>query len=478
MRALAQVGEDSMLIAYEMVDARRLDHMGGDEVSDRFLRELWAHIARLRQHRIAHRDLRRANVLAGTDDAPWITGFAFSEVAASDDQLDGDVAQLLAAVSLTVGADRSVTGAVDTLGPHVVGAALPRLQPNAFSDATRAALNGHPGLLEELQDTVAQRCAVSEPSYVPLERISKQRIFTTAMVAAVTYFLLPQLADLPGVVREIGAAHWSWVPLVVLFSAFTYVGAALGMGGAVPTRLRAVPTLMAQVAASFASNLAPAGVGGMALNVRYLRKSGVDAPVAASSVGLNAAAGFAVHIGLMLVFFLWAGRSGFGSISLPSWPMVGVAVAIVAACTAAALAIRASRKMLATRLVPALGSALRGLAAVIRSPGKIALLFGGSAAVTLSYVLAVYFSTVAFGGDLNLAQVGAAYLAGSAIAAAAPTPGGLGALEAAVIAGLVGAGMPSTEAVPAVFLFRLATYWLPILPGWIAFNHLRRADFV
>jgi uncharacterized protein (TIRG00374 family) len=478
MRALAQVGDDSMLIAYEMVDARRLDHMQGEEVSDRFLPDLWAHIARLREHRIAHRDLRRANVLVGAHDEPSITGFAFSEVAADDDQLDGDVAQLLAALALTVGAERSVSSAVDTLGSHIVGSALPRLQPNAFSDATRAALNAHPGLLEELQDTVARRCAVSEPSYVPLERISRQRIFTTAMIAAVTYFLLPQLADLPGVVREIGAAHWSWVPLVVLFSALTYVGAALGMGGAVPARLRAVPTLLAQVAASFASNLAPAGVGGMALNVRYLRKSGVDAPVAASSVGLNAAAGLAVHLGLMVVFFLWAGRSGFGSISLPSWPMVGVAVAILAAIIAAAFAIRATRKLLATKLVPALGRALSGLTAVIRSPGKVALLFGGSAVITLSYVLAVYFSTVAFGGGLNLAQVGAAYLAGSAIAAAAPTPGGLGALEAAVIAGLVGAGMPSTEAVPAVFLFRLATYWLPILPGWIAFNHLRRADFV
>ena len=98
--------------------------------------------------------------------------------------------------------------------------------------------------------------------------------------------------------------------------------------------------------------------------------------------------------------------------------------------------------------------------------------------VTLSYVLAVYFSTVAFGGGLNLAQVGAAYLVGSAIATVAPTPGGLGALEAAVIAGLVGAGMANSAAVPAVFLFRLATFWLPILPGWFAFNHLRRADYV
>ncbi len=478
MRAVAQVGEDSMLIAYEMIGARRLDHMHGHEVSDRLLRDLWAQITCLRAHRIAHRDLRRANVLVDGDGEPWLTGFAFSEVAASDDQIDGDVAQLLAALSLTVGAGRSVTSAVETLGPQTVGTALARLQPNALSDSTRAELNARPGLLEELQDTVAQQCEVSEPNYVPLERISKQRVFTAAMLVAVTYFLLPQLADLPGVLREIGAAEWSWVPLVVLFSALTYVGAALGMGGAVPTRLRAVPTLLAQVAASFTSNLAPAGVGGMALNVRYLQKSGVDAPVAASSVGLNSVAGFAMHMVLMFVFFAWAGKSALGSISLPSWSVVAIGVAVVAVSLSTALAIPATRKLLAAKLVPVLGSALSGLAAVIRSPGKIALLLGGSAVLTLSYVLAVYFSTVAFGGGLDLAQVGAAYLVGSAIATVAPTPGGLGALEAAVIASLVSAGMPSTAAVPAVFLFRIGTYWLPILPGWFAFNHLRREAFV
>ena len=119
--------------------------MHGHEVSDRFLRDLWAQVARLREHRIAHRDLRRANVLVDGDGEPWLTGFAFSEVAASDDQIDGDVAQLLAALSLTVGAERSVTSAVETLGPHTVGTALARLQPNALSDSTRAELEERPG---------------------------------------------------------------------------------------------------------------------------------------------------------------------------------------------------------------------------------------------------------------------------------------------------------------------------------------------
>jgi undecaprenyl-diphosphatase len=216
----------------------------------------------------------------------------------------------------------------------------------------------------------------------------------------------------------------------------------------------------------------------MALNVRYLQKSGVDAPVAASSVGLNSVAGFAVHIVLMFVFFAWAGRSGLRSISLPSWTVVAIGIAVIAVFVATAMAIPFTRKLVITKLVPVLRSALSGLAGVIRSPGKIALLLGGSAMITLSYVLAVYFSTVAFGGGLDLAQVGAAYLVGSAIATVAPTPGGLGALEAAVIAGLVSAGMHSTAAVPAVFLFRIATYWLPMIPGWFAFDYLRRQAFV
>jgi undecaprenyl-diphosphatase len=74
--------------------------------------------------------------------------------------------------------------------------------------------------------------------------------------------------------------------------------------------------------------------------------------------------------------------------------------------------------------------------------------------------------------------VGAVYLTGSAVATAAPTPGGLGALEAALIAGLVAAGMSNTIALPAVFLFRLATFWLPVLPGWLCLTWLKRAGYL
>ena len=108
--------------------------------------------------------------------------------------------------------------------------------------------------------------------------------------------------------------------------------------------------------------------------------------------------------------------------------------------------------------------------------GKVALLLGGSVLVTLSYVIAFNFSALAFDIDLRFASIGAVYLIGSAIATAAPTPGGLGAAEAALIGGLIAVGVDKEAAVAAVFLFRLGTFWIPILPGYIAFSWLRRTD--
>jgi undecaprenyl-diphosphatase len=188
--------------------------------------------------------------------------------------------------------------------------------------------------------------------------------------------------------------------------------------------------------------------------------------------------GFVGHVSLILIFLVWAGRDAFGSFELPDvhWFVIGGAVAV--ALLLLGLLIPWSRRFIVGRLVPILRRALDGAVDVIHSPSKVVLLIGGSTMVTLSYLCALYFATQAFGGGLPLATVGAVFLVGSAVAQAAPTPGGLGAMEAALIGGLAAAGMDHTIAVPAVFLYRLATYWLPILPGWLCFTWLERREYL
>jgi len=72
---------------------------------------------------------------------------------------------------------------------------------------------------------------------------------------------------------------------------------------------------------------------------------------------------------------------------------------------------------------------------------KLALLFGGSALVTVAYAGGLVASVDSFGGEAGLAAVGVVYMGACVIAAASPTPGGLGALEAALVAGLTGIGV-------------------------------------
>jgi hypothetical protein len=81
----------------------------------------------------------------------------------------------------------------------------------------------------------------------------------------------------------------------------------------------------------------------------------------------------------------------------------------------------------------------------------------------------------AFGAGPAFTSVGLVYLIGSMVSSVAPTPGGIGAVEATLIAGLTSAGMASTSAVAAVILFRLATFWIPLLPGWGALVVLQRS---
>ncbi|WP_138731850.1 lysylphosphatidylglycerol synthase transmembrane domain-containing protein [Modestobacter excelsi] len=478
LRAVAAVGRDSIVLSYDRIDGTTLDRVPDEAVTVPVLRGIWHQVALLRRHRIAHRDLRRANVLLDAAGDPWLIDFGFSEVAAGQALLDADVAQLLVALALDVGVDPVVDAAVAELGTGAVAASLPRLQPDTFSGATREALKHRGDLVGQVRAAVSARSGVPEPELEHLDRIGPRTVVTIAVLAAVTYVLVPQLGDVPGIVDRVRGADWSWAPLILGMSALSYGGAAVSILGAVPDRLRLAPTLVTQLASSFASKLAPAGLGGMALNVRYLQKSGVDVAVATSGVGLDTVAGVVVHVFLLLTFALWAGRSVVGAIRLPNPEVLVWGASAVVVLAAVMFAVPAVRRLVAVRLLPLLRRSVHGSGHALRSPGKLALLLGGSAVVTLSYITCVYLSTRAFGGELSFATVGAVYLVGAAVAAAAPTPGGLGALEAAVIAGLVAGGMDHTIAVPAVFLYRIATFWLPTLPGWVAFSWLRRSQYV
>jgi uncharacterized membrane protein YbhN (UPF0104 family) len=227
-----------------------------------------------------------------------------------------------------------------------------------------------------------------------------------------------------------------------------------------------------QLANSFANRLTPGALGGLGVSERYLERNGLDRGAAVAGVGLNSAAGFVVHITLMLIFLPLAG-SAVGDVHLPDgWELL---VAVVVVFTVAGIALWSP---LGRKLRTPLREAAQGLVGALRSPARAAALFGGSLGTTAFYSLALAASLEAFGGGLDGVQVVAVYLGGAAISGVAPTPGGLGAMEAALVAGLTALGEAAGPAIAAVLAFRLLTFWLPTIPGFLALRHLRREGAV
>ena len=152
----ASTGGDGFLLAYERVAGESLDRVEDDAITDEVLYSIWRGVKQMRIRRIAHRDLRLANVLLAPDGRPWFIDFGFAEIAATDQMLDTDVAELLSSTALKVGAERAVDAAVAVLGKPAVASAAPRIQPLALSTATRKSLVARKPLCDELR-TVRRR---------------------------------------------------------------------------------------------------------------------------------------------------------------------------------------------------------------------------------------------------------------------------------------------------------------------------------
>lgn len=475
LRAMASVGGDSFLLSYERIAGRSLDEVDVEDLTDEVLTGIWEQVALLREHRIAHRDLRLANVFLTPEGEPLIIDFGFSEIAAETPMLQADLAQLLVSLSLKVGVHRAAVTAIDILGPDAVGATLARMQPAAMSGATQASLKTREGLITELRTEVEKLCGVAPPQLEPVTRITPFAVAGLLAMVAVIYFLLPQLTDLPGLFGEFAGIDPWWVIPALATTAGGLVAAAVATTGSVRTRLPAGPTLVAQTATYFAGKFRPAGVGAIAVDLRYIQRQGVDPSAATRSIGLRGLAGFVSWLTLTVIFVLWAIRETDGDIiTSPRSALVGLSTVVL--LSAAAMAVPATRRTVIRTYVPLLRGTGAGLRAQLSSPGKLSWVFLGTAAERLLEALTFFYAAQVFGLTYGFAVLAAIYLLSAGIAGIAPTPGGLGAVEIALTSALLAIGVDSAVAVPMVILYRVLAFWLPAIPGWVAFKWLRSTD--
>jgi uncharacterized membrane protein YbhN (UPF0104 family) len=289
---------------------------------------------------------------------------------------------------------------------------------------------------------------------------------------------LDSTADLGGRIR------WPIAAVVLALSAAHYLAAAVAAraasGADTPLRER----VLVQLSAATANRLTFGGLGGSALQIRYLvRRCGYGVPIALGAISTLTVLGAVADL-LILLFLLVSGRwVGLGGGSTEVAALLGRVGSLVqsvgsswiwlaaAAAAAVALAVFLRRRTRWTRgfFTPfvRLGRRPRSLATLMGASGSTTLILGFAFAASAS-VLPGAQPRISIGGLVI------AYMLAAAAAGAVPVPAGLGAAEATMTAALVTAGVPAGHALADVLVFRVITFWLPALVGLLAARQLRR----
>ncbi|MBB4938056.1 uncharacterized protein (TIRG00374 family) [Streptosporangium album] len=466
----SEIGTDAALLAYEHTDTRALDDIPDTEIDDDLLAQIWEQVLLLQVQRLAHRRLTGDSIHVDHEGRVILTDARSGEIAAGDLLLRLDIAQLLTYLSLRVGAERAVRAAASVAGPDTLAGALPLLQRIALTRETRAALSKDKEILTEIRERIVELKPKAEAEEVRLERFRPRILITIIASAFAAYFLVYYITQIN--LNMISSAKWGWTVVALVAAMMSYVAAALMLRGFVPEKLPLGRTVLVQFAGSFVKLVAPAAVSGVAINTRYLQKRGIPPGQAVASVGASQLIGLSFHITLLLLFAYITGSSAASSFT-PSRTLVFVLLA-VAVLALVIVSVPRLRRMVTARIRSLFSGVIPRLLDVLQSPRKILEGFSGTLLLTIFFVASLDASIRAFGGSLGFAAVAIVFLAGNAIGSAAPTPGGLGAVEAALIGGLTISGLPGEIATSAVLLFRLLTFWLPVLPGWASFTYLQR----
>lgn len=476
--AAAAVTSESAVVAFEDIPGLRTFHdINTDGHTEAFddttIADLWLQVRMLHRAGIAHEELHAKNLALDEHGRVWILGLEYGEIAADQLTLRIDDAELLVTMALLVGSDRAVRGALQELTAQRLGEALPLLQSIALSRENRVAIKGNRELLQELRSAVVAVFPAAPTEPVRLERM-RPRILVGffALTVAIT-LLLGQLAsvNLASIVTE---ADPFWAGVALLASFVTYIAASIVITSLAPVTLRWMRTFLTQLAATFVSLVAPAAVGNIGTNSRYLQQAGARPAVAIASVGASQLFVFASYAILVVVFGFMTGQQA-GPDLIPDTTVLLVVAGSVAVL-ALLLAIPATRRQFSARIGPTFSTTWPRLLETARQPRRVAMGMSGALLLNLTYAGALFAAVEAYGGNLAYATVGFVYLAAGAVGNAAPTPGGIGAVELALASGLTAAGLDGSTAVQAALLFRAATFWLPMVPGWISFTYLQRVN--
>jgi uncharacterized membrane protein YbhN (UPF0104 family) len=474
---------DAVLV-YQLPPGAILSEEDASGITDATLDDLFRQMLALRQARIAHGAISRGALLADqAAESIVLLDFRNATSNASRYQLDRDMAGAMAAVAVTEGAARAASAAARCLDPDVLEGALQHLHKASVDPALSRDLRGQPRLLADVRERAAQAKSIPVPKLVEPRRVSWPTLIMAIGTLIGGWALVGVLIDVSNSFDTVLGASWLWVGVAFILAQLAFVASAVEGIGSVTGVLPFGRVVAVEFANSF-SALAGGTAAVFATRVRFFQRQGYDSSVALSSGAIMATSSWIATGVLFLVSLPFA----WGSIHLEIAPQSGgnaklvwlilAIVVLVALAAGLVLAVPRLRKLASDKLRPRVRDIWGNLKQVASSPRKLVLLVGGSFAQELAVAMALSVSLRAFGDHLRLPTLIVVITLAAIIGGIAPTPGGMGVVEAGMILGLTAAGVAEADATAAVFIQRLFTSYLPPIWGWITLVWMRRREYL
>ncbi|OLO55132.1 lysylphosphatidylglycerol synthase transmembrane domain-containing protein [Actinomyces oris] len=469
---MAEAAESVLLVTDHVVGARSISDLGA-AVDDDVLDQLWSQLQRAHAAGLAHGSIDASSVVVDESGRLWLLDWASGETISTELSRRVDLAQALALTALAVGAQRAIDAASRSLTTAQLASIAPMLQRVVLPRQTREVM-GRRGasrqVLQDLRDALVALTPTADAEPARLNRFSTRTVLMAVVALVAVWTLLAQL-DFQQVSAAVSQANGWWMLAALIFSVATYVGAGLTLVAFSPERLSLWRSTEVHLASAVVSLVAPAGVGGAAINLRFLNRKGVPTAVGVATVALVQVVQFIVTVVLLVVLAAMTGQST--GLTLPSgWVLVAAGAVVVVA--AVVLTIPRARTWAWAKIEPTYRQVWPRLVWVMSNPVRLALGVGGALMLSLSYILSFSASLWAFGYTVPFAVLAITYLASNTVGSIVPSPGGIGPVELALTAGLVAAGVPYGVALSTAIVYRLVTFWIPIPVGWLSLQRLQK----
>lgn len=280
------------------------------------------------------------------------------------------------------------------------------------------------------------------------------------------FILLPQLNNLLKNSESIGDISLLWLLLAfvvyqlnIIFATASYIFLSI-------KELSFKRTILIQLATGFTNRVLPSGSGAIAINTLFLKKSGASIEESLSISVVNNILGFIAFI--IIMFALGANDSGYindlTSKTQPWQYFLFFSVLLISAIFITfikKLRIKAQKSLKNFRVT---------LKQIIKRPFSALMSLIANCGITLIHVVCLLLCLLSVGYALPISVVAIVFAATIASISASPTPNGLGVTEVIMISALQLYGLPESQALIATLSYRLVTFWLPIIPGFIAYR--------